>query len=100
MPTDKHAFRAWITRIREILNHEWDPTGSCPPDEYDRYVDRIAVMICEGASDDELIQYLEWAESDYMGLGRSNNERARQVIVSLKELGQPNSDTRSTNFGH
>ncbi len=83
MSIDKHALRSWIAHIRNILNHEWDPIGGCPPDEYDRYVDKIASMIRAGASDDELMRYLEWTASIYMGIDGFDPEHARKVVVFI-----------------
>jgi hypothetical protein len=87
MPIDKYAFRAWRGRIRDILNTEWDPIGGCPADEYDSYVGTIASMIRDGAADDALMQYLEWAESVHMGFGRFDPNRAGKVINSIRALG-------------
>lgn len=42
---DKHALRAWLGRLRDVLNHDWDPIGGCPPDEYDSYMGKIAAML-------------------------------------------------------
>jgi hypothetical protein len=49
------------------------------PDEYDSYVGPIATLIRENATDDALIQYLEWAEFVHMGFDRFNQD--------LRELG-------------
>ena len=89
MSIDKEASRIWRRRIRDILNSEWDPIGGCPEDEYDNYVGTLAAMIRDKASDDDLLQYLKWAECDHIGLGTFDAERARKVIVSLRSLGVP-----------
>jgi hypothetical protein len=68
-----------------VLNRDWDPIGSCPPDEYDSYVDALAVMIRQNATDEDLMRYLERAEREHMGLGFDAG-RARNVIVSLRAL--------------
>jgi hypothetical protein len=47
---DKHASRTWHSRIREILNRDWDPIGGCPADEYDGYMGKIAAMLRDNAS--------------------------------------------------
>lgn len=56
MAIDKEAGRRWRRRIREVPNSEWNPIGveGLPVDEYDRYVGRVAAMLRDGASDDEL----------------------------------------------
>lgn len=83
-----------IRRIREILNRDWDPIGGCPEDEYDTYVHRIVAMLRDGATDDELMAYLEWAEVENMGLGAPfDRERALKVIGAIRDLSpSPNSN--------
>jgi hypothetical protein len=49
-------------------------------------------MIREKASDEELADYLEWAEAEHMGFGRFDTERGRKVVQSLRNLG-PAPDT-------
>jgi hypothetical protein len=88
-PIDKHASRVWRDHIRDILNKQWDPIGGCPADEYDRYVGKIAAMIRDDATDDELIEYLRWAEAVHMGSGRFDAERGHKVIASLRALEHP-----------
>jgi hypothetical protein len=90
MPIDKEASRIWRDRIRDVLNQQWDPIGGCPPDEYDSYIDPIAGMLRDNATDDAIMRYLEWAVSVNMGLGRFAAANARDVIKSLRALGPPN----------
>ena len=87
MTFDKNATALWKRRIRDILNREWDPIGGCPEDEYEGYAGKVAAMIREGASDEQLMSYLEWAEADHMGLGQFDRERAQRVITALRNLG-------------
>jgi hypothetical protein len=90
MPSiDKHAFRILRGRIRDILNKDWDPIGGCPADEYDGYVGKVAALIRDGATDDELLDYLRWAEADHMGFGKFDTDRASKVIALLRALGPP-----------
>jgi len=84
---DKNATAIWKRQIRDILNRDWDPIGGCPEDEYESYAGKIAAMIREGANDDQLMSYLEWAEAEHMGFGRFNRERGRKVITALRTLG-------------
>jgi hypothetical protein len=87
---DKHAWRQWRRQVRDILNREWDPIGGCPEDEYDAYAGKIAAMIRDAATDEQLLTYLEWAEVEHMGLGQPfGRERANKVITSLRALGSP-----------
>jgi hypothetical protein len=79
--------------LRGILNTDWDPIGGCPDDEYDRYAKRIASMLREGASDAELAGYLNWVETNLMGLFVGNidernadtrvAERLRSVVLAI-----------------
>jgi len=89
MTIDKTASREWRSRIREVLNRDWDPIGDCPPDEYDSYMGKLAVMIRENVSDAELMAYLEWAEVENMGLGQFDRERGTKVVAALRKLGPP-----------
>jgi hypothetical protein len=88
MSIDKHALRAWLDQISDILNRDWDPIGGGPPDEYDAYGGKLAAMIREDdASDDELLAYLEWAEAEHMGFGSFDRKRGRKVVAALRKLG-------------
>ena len=79
--------RDTIRRIRAILNRDWDPIGGCPEDEYDTYVDRIVAMLRDGATDDQLLAYLEWAEVENMGLGQPfDRKRALKVVRAIRGL--------------
>ena len=91
---DKHASRAWRSRLREVLNRDWDPIGGCPEDEYDGYMGKIAAMLRDNASDEELIACLNWAEVENMGLGTaeqfdSHRNRILGVIAALRKVGLP-----------
>ena len=87
MPIDKHALRDWKSRLRDILNLDWDPIGGCPSDEYDTYRDELTSMVSQGMSDDELLAYLKRVEADYMGLRSFDVARGRKVIAALRQLG-------------
>ena len=58
-------------------------------DEYDGYVGKIATMIREGATDEELFAYLNWAETEHMGLP-GNPERLTKVIATIRAVGRIN----------
>lgn len=85
---DKEASRRWRRRIREVMNREWDPIGVADqsPDEYDTYVGKVAAMLREGASDEELFRYLHWAETVNIGMP-GNEDRLRRVIGSIRAIG-------------
>jgi hypothetical protein len=89
---DKDALRALRSRIREVLNRDWDPIGGCPEDEYDGHIGKVAAMLRDDASDEELLDYLKWAEVENMGLGSASNfdrRRAIRVISALRAIGTP-----------
>lgn len=88
MAIDKEASRQWRRRIRDVLNRDWDPIGGCPANEYDAYVGKVAAMIREGASDDELFKYLNRAETIHMG-GSGNRGRLKRVVAAIRALGPP-----------
>ena len=80
----------WLRRIIDILNREWDPIGvvsHAVQDEYDGYAGKIAALIRDGTSDKQLLEYVEWAEAEHMGLGPFDTERAARVIAALRDLG-------------
>jgi hypothetical protein len=98
MAIDKLASRKWRAQIRDILNRLWDPIGvygngpddEYPDDEYEAYAGTIAAMIREQeASDEQLMDYLEWAEVEYIGLPPFNRARAAKVVAAVRELGGP-----------
>lgn len=85
---ERKTARHWQQRVRNILNQEWDPIGGCPADEYDTYADGLLSLLHRGASDDELMHYLERAEVEDIGLGSPFDvERGRKVIAALRALG-------------
>jgi hypothetical protein len=81
--------RRWRQQIRELFNVDWDPIGNCPDDEYDAYVDKVAAMIRDDATDDELIAYLRWVETVHMGLPvrPDLDTRLRKVVDGLRAIG-------------
>jgi len=89
MTIDKEASRRWRRRIREVLNTDWDPIGGCSEDEYGAYVGKIAAMLRDRASDNELIAHLRWVETDYMGISPRPDleERLRRVVDQLRAVG-------------
>jgi len=90
MPIDKRATRTWLRQIRDVLNRDWDPIGDCPEDEYETYAGKVAAMIRDRASDEQLLSYLKWAEVENMGLGSPfDQERGQRVVAALRRLGPP-----------
>jgi hypothetical protein len=84
--------------LRKVLNKDWDPIGVARDggveDEYDSYMGKIAAMIRENATDEEMIAYLKWAEVEHMGLGSEeqfdrHRDRILRVIAALRKVGPP-----------
>jgi len=96
---DREGLDSWLAGIREVLKREWDPIGVLPygggpEDEYDSYRDKLAGMISAGATDEELLAYLEWAEREWLGLAapadeRQHRETLRRVISAIRALSPP-----------
>ena len=86
-----NPLREWMEQINEILHREWAPIAGDPPsDEYEAYVGKIAALLQQNASDDEMLAYLEWAEVTNIGLGGPfDRERAKKVIGTLRLLPIP-----------
>jgi hypothetical protein len=90
-PIHKEASRQWRRRIRDILNTEWDPIGlqGYPVDEYEHYAGGVAAMIREGASDVDILSYLQWVQDSCMGLTPRPEHDAtrRKVLAAIRDLG-------------
>ena len=65
----------------------WDPIGvaSVPEcaDEYDDYVPEIYQMLAKGRSPKELLYYLWWLETSYMGL--AGTPKAKSSMEAFAE---------------
>jgi hypothetical protein len=79
-----------LSRLREIAWRQWDPIGlygleNTPDDEYDSYVLQAVGRLWDGATEDEVTDFLIGIEADYMGLGHRDGikERARGVVRAL-----------------
>ena len=88
MTIDKEAGRRWRWRIRDVLNSQWNPIGveGLPDDEYDAYAGKLAAMLRDGASDDDLSAYLHWAETAHMGLP-GDTDRLTKVVSAIRAVG-------------
>jgi hypothetical protein len=75
--------------IRKVLMEEWDPIGIAgipdAADEYDTYVGGVGQMLHEGASAEDLEEYLVNAREERMGLGPPSGEREKAAAVHLVE---------------
>lgn len=80
MQSDAHIR---LKEIQKILREDWDPIGCVPNDEYDSYGAQIYSMFLNGpVSNQELLKYLHWGESENMGL--SSIDQARNAMVADK----------------
>ena len=79
-----------LSRLREIGWAKWDPIGLAgtegqPDDEYDSYLLQAAGRLWNGASQEEVADYLVGVETEYVGLGDAPGvrQRAREVAHAL-----------------
>lgn len=80
-------------RIRKILLEEWDPAGirhePDAQDEYDDYAKTAFRMLAKkDASAQKMFAFLQWVESDQLGLDPSSEalHRRWQAVDSLMAL--------------
>jgi len=80
-----------LEEIKRLLWEEWDPIGvsgpDWPNDEYDSYAFQAFVKLKGGANVSEIEAYLDWADSENMGLsGRpGRNGTIAQKIIDLRK---------------
>ena len=81
-----------LSRLREMGWNTWDPIGlneveDRPDDEYDSYLLQAAGRLWNGASEDEVTDYLASIETEYMGLGPRHDvrKRARELVRALTD---------------
>jgi hypothetical protein len=82
-----------LERVRLILLRDWDPIGITKKfsynenaeDEYDRYASCIFNMITQGASRDEIFDYLKWVATERMGLSIFQEQKARHVAELIMQ---------------
>jgi hypothetical protein len=86
-----HRPKFKLSRLREI-GWSWDPIGLAnledrPDDEYDSYLLQAAGRLWNGASQEEVADYLASIEAEYMGLGDGPGVRPRadEVVRALSE---------------
>src|SRR5437879_653838 len=79
------------TRIQQALLQEWDPIGirefTEAHDEYDAYVPDIVRMLSSRASEEEVLAFLWWLETEHMGL-RGSRERTERFAKRLCQIGE------------
>jgi hypothetical protein len=86
-----------LSVLRDIGWNQWDPVGlngseggwqrSDAADEYDRYMLRVAGGLQSGESGEALIDYLVTIETEYMGLTKTTDARARAqaTVAAVRE---------------
>jgi hypothetical protein len=94
MSTDLATYHMWLKRegarqLRRLLLERWDPigvAGIAPDDEYDAYMGDL-VRLARKRDLEGLIDYLEWARTDRMGLdaARAADERVAREIIRWYE---------------
>lgn len=85
MTFDRASVKAWFRRVRDVLNREWDPIGDCPENEYDTYAARVMALILEDRSDEAIENYLEWVETQYMGLREPvDRDRLKRTVAAIR----------------
>lgn len=79
-----------LSRLREIGWAKWNPIGpggtdGWPEDEYDSYLLHAAGRLWNGASQEEVANYLVSIETEYMGLGEGPgvHQRTNEVADAL-----------------
>jgi hypothetical protein len=82
---DRETLGRLRRRVREVLKRDWDPIAGSPADEYDDDVGKVAVMLYEGAADEDLRKYLLWAETKRFG-SRADGARSDHVIAALRRI--------------
>jgi len=80
--------------IRRVFVEIWDPIGvmsdpNWPRDEYDGYIGRVSELLVTGGSDDELVDYLDWAVAR-MGMDASRVS-LQAVVTALRQIPIPRS---------
>lgn len=96
--TYRQDVKTFIRQVDRLLWEEWDPIGfGVPEDEYTSYALVVAGKALNGESLQKILDYMDWAESENMGLSRhpesmrKRNEPIAQKILlwakSMKTLG-------------
>jgi hypothetical protein len=93
---NKYQSRESRAQVRRVLMESWDPIGvrriDQAPDEYDRYVGVVYVMLMDQqAARQATAAYLYDIAANYMGLGNSpdlseRSDQAAELIVALRPI--------------
>lgn len=111
---DPQFRKTWFARVDEILHYVWDPIGvggsPCARDEYQSYVPKVAGLLIEKKSKEEIFGYLHWLESEHMScpVTKESEAHTKEVVEILcdhfewfeKEPIQPSEPTRYARGSH
>ena len=91
----EHANEATLLlhAIHKVLLKEWDPLGirsiRSMSDEYEDYLPRLFMMICENADESEIFEYL-WRIENKVMEQKGNRQHTLKIASLLKELQSKN----------
>ena len=96
---NRQDVKTFIHQVDKLLWEEWDPIGcGVPEDEYTTYAHAVASKAINGESKQQIMDYLDWAESEYMGMSRhpeamrSRNEPiVQKILLWAKSVKNPGS---------
>src|SRR5688572_27013888 len=78
------------SRIRQVLLDDWDPSNASRFEhsrgEYDAYIEPLWAMICAGAGEDAVVNFLHERERESMCFPGLDTRRLRPVARKLIEL--------------
>jgi hypothetical protein len=87
--SSKERIRAGKLLIRRVFIESWDPIGIGKDveaqDEYDAYLGTMYALLARDAPAEEIVAYLNWIETDRMGLN-SDVRRLAAVAEELRSL--------------
>ena len=76
--------------IRVVLMRDWDPIGVADfpmaADEYDSYIGGVYRILAGTRSEDELVEFLFFTETQTMGLSTVSRDHLREVARNLFAL--------------
>lgn len=85
-----------LSRLRQIGWDHWDPIGirsfdtddwkENAADEYDSYLIQVVSKLHRGETTEDVVAYLDWIGSDYMGLGPVTDEDHRASVATVEAI--------------
>ena len=81
-----------LERLELLLWEEWDPIGLNDMEdamgENDSYASNVLALLNEGKTHADILAYLEWVETEYIGLGFSG--KSPRVVDRIFEIHEGN----------